>query len=356
MREEMGCFKIGECVVFASREEDVLNDVRVHWAPLHMEDSYFTDYFESRGFKVVNHKLERDFKDRFYNGARLYRLMGPQKEWEDLSHVVNFPRFDFQVLLKVTGRMPLCLRCKKIGHQRSQCHEQNRASKFVHQQQLKQQETSVTQPPRRWESVEKKQLTVLSPAPPKQTQPQAPPRQTQPQAPPKQTQPQVEEEEEETVADMLVSSDEDDASLKTVEEMESSQDEVEVTEPSRKRLKSETSSVSPPVTVFTSNHHHSDSDSLKRNFLAVAILEGSPEEQGFSIQPAGETGFSRQPAGDRQSPDLSLMDRRRHPQGNYRRWMSGRALAGILHILTINDHVDLSQMPWMPSLRVIGTL
>ncbi|KAL8580013.1 hypothetical protein ACOMHN_015881 [Nucella lapillus] len=105
-----------------------------------------------------------------------------------------------------------------------------------------------------------------------------------------------------------------------------------------------------------SNHHHSDSDSLKRNFLAVAILEGSPEEQGFSIQPSGETGFSRQPAGDRQSPDLSLMDRRRHPQGNYRRWMSGRALAGIFDILTINDHVDLSQMPWMPSLRVIGTL
>ncbi|KAL8580007.1 hypothetical protein ACOMHN_015873 [Nucella lapillus] len=274
MREEMGCFKIGECVVFASREEDVLNDVRVHWAPLHMEDSYFTDYFESRGFKVVNHKLERDFKDGFYNGARLYRLMGPQKEWEDLPHVVNFPRFGFQVLLKVTGRMPLCLRCKKIGHQRSQCHEQNRASKFVHQQQLKQQETSVTQPPRRWESVEKKQLTVLSPAPPKQTQSQAPPRQTQPQVPPRQTQPQAppkqtqlqaqveEEEEEETVDDMLVSSDEDDASLKTVEEMGSSQDEVEVTEPSRKRQKSETSCEGESVSVAVGGGEGEGSSSI----------------------------------------------------------------------------------------------
>ncbi|KAL8572193.1 hypothetical protein ACOMHN_049369 [Nucella lapillus] len=68
--------------------------------------------------------------DGLYNGVRSFRLMGSKTQWDDLPHVMNFIDYGFQGLLKVTGRVPLCLRCKKLGHQRAQC-DQTRAGLLV---------------------------------------------------------------------------------------------------------------------------------------------------------------------------------------------------------------------------------
>ncbi|KAL8572870.1 hypothetical protein ACOMHN_011119 [Nucella lapillus] len=116
-------FAIGYVNVFASKECDIFNDVRIHWAPMHIGTVFFNKYFEEKGFTVVSAKLEIDSNDGLFNGVRSYRLMGNKKQWHDLPHVVNFLEYGFQALVKVTGREPLCLRCRKFGHQRAQCNQ-----------------------------------------------------------------------------------------------------------------------------------------------------------------------------------------------------------------------------------------
>ncbi|KAL8562871.1 hypothetical protein ACOMHN_004563 [Nucella lapillus] len=116
---------------------------------------FFNKYFEEKGFTVVSAKLEIDSNDGLFNGVRSYRLMGNKKQWHDLPHVVNFLDYGFQALVKVTGREPLYLRCRKLGHQRAQC-DQMRGGLLVHRQedsrnqQQKQNEQKL--PPRRWET------------------------------------------------------------------------------------------------------------------------------------------------------------------------------------------------------------
>ena len=162
--EKVRNFHIGETAVYISSQNSIMNEVRIHWAPLHMEEGFFDCFFRDKGFTVVSCRMEKDMNDGLLNGVRLYRLVGTKQEWDELPHVVNFKDYGFQTLFKVAGRDPLCLKCKKFGHQRAQC-DQNRGAQFAkrqqeqrQQQELQKQQSSKNLPPRRWE---KPTLTVL---------------------------------------------------------------------------------------------------------------------------------------------------------------------------------------------------
>ncbi|KAL8602474.1 hypothetical protein ACOMHN_065187 [Nucella lapillus] len=122
---------------------------------MHIGTVFFNKYFEEKGFTVVSAKLKKDSNDGLFNGVRSYRLMGNKKQWHDLPHVVNFLDYGFQALVKVTGREPLCLRGRKLGHQRAQC-DQMRGGLMVRRQEesriQQQQQNEQKLPPRRWEA------------------------------------------------------------------------------------------------------------------------------------------------------------------------------------------------------------
>ncbi|KAL8607410.1 hypothetical protein ACOMHN_024435 [Nucella lapillus] len=122
---------------------------------MHIGTVFFNKYFEEKGFIVVSAQLETDSNDGLFNGVRSYRLIGNKKQWHDLPHVVNFLDYGFQALVKVTGREPLCLRCRKFGHQRAQCNQMRGGLLVCRQEESRIQQQNQNEqkpPPRRWES------------------------------------------------------------------------------------------------------------------------------------------------------------------------------------------------------------
>ena len=53
-------------------------------------------------------------------------VVGNRREIDNLPHILDCPQHNFQTLIKVPGRDPMCLKCRKLGHLRSQCTEGKR--------------------------------------------------------------------------------------------------------------------------------------------------------------------------------------------------------------------------------------
>ena len=98
--------------------------VRVHWAPPFIPNEVIINHLSQFG-KVLSCVNELSVSKGFENIATGVRTIVMCGNKADLPHFVvvvdKSTKQTFQLLVTVTGRPPICLRCNKVGHFRREC-------------------------------------------------------------------------------------------------------------------------------------------------------------------------------------------------------------------------------------------
>ena len=100
---------------------DTISTVRFHWVPSYIKNSMFDEFLDSKGLKVVKEKILFNEFDGIPNGIREFVVMGSIRDINKLPHILDCPMYNFQALIKIPGREPMCLKCYQLGHLRYQC-------------------------------------------------------------------------------------------------------------------------------------------------------------------------------------------------------------------------------------------
>jgi hypothetical protein len=98
--------------------------VRVHWAPYRLPMTVITRQLEQRGLKVLSAVHDKaTVKELAHVASCLRTITVETVKPADIPHILNwsFKGEGGQLLLTMTGRMPLCLKCRMTGHMRRQC-------------------------------------------------------------------------------------------------------------------------------------------------------------------------------------------------------------------------------------------
>ena len=111
--------------VFSVRSADSTQfRVRIHWAPPFIPNDVIINHLSQYG-KVLSCVNEMSVSKGFENVATGVRTVVMCGNKADLPHffvvVDKSTKQTFQLLVTVTGRPPICLRCNKVGHFRREC-------------------------------------------------------------------------------------------------------------------------------------------------------------------------------------------------------------------------------------------
>lgn len=121
--KELSLFDVYKDVkaIVTNANESVQN-IRFYWVPLYIENECLTDYLESKDLKIVSQEYLKD-EEGVKNGVRQFKVLGTKDAVHKLPHLLDFELYNCQCLLRVQGREPMCLRCRKLGHLRNTCPE-----------------------------------------------------------------------------------------------------------------------------------------------------------------------------------------------------------------------------------------
>ena len=100
---------------------DTISTVRFHWVPSYIKNSMFEEFLEFKGLKAMKEKVLFNEFDGLSNGIREFVVMGSIRDINKLPHILDCPMYNFQALIKIPGREPMCLKCHRLGHLRYQC-------------------------------------------------------------------------------------------------------------------------------------------------------------------------------------------------------------------------------------------
>lgn len=97
---------------------------RVHWAPMHIPMGQITIPMEKYA-TVLSARWDKSPKSFWGHATTLVRTLVLRGDMENIPHLmeVGVGSYRTTVLITIPGRKPVCLRCKKVGHIRSDCHE-----------------------------------------------------------------------------------------------------------------------------------------------------------------------------------------------------------------------------------------
>lgn len=95
---------------------------KVHWLPVWVKDEFLTEYFSQFG-EVV--KVERVWSQeaKVSTEMREVTIICDDMTKEDVPHIVKFNNGAIKILITCPGRLPVCLKCNKLGHVRRDCME-----------------------------------------------------------------------------------------------------------------------------------------------------------------------------------------------------------------------------------------
>ncbi|KAI0232163.1 hypothetical protein LSAT2_017482 [Lamellibrachia satsuma] len=97
--------------------------VRVHWAPPFLPNDTITNFLGRYG-KVHSITYEKSLSKSFEGVATGVRTLIMSGNRQELPHIMTTWDEDgnrSELLITVTGRQPLCLRCRQVGHLLREC-------------------------------------------------------------------------------------------------------------------------------------------------------------------------------------------------------------------------------------------
>lgn len=108
------------CLIMDSELTSV--QVRVHWVPFNISDDAIRDAFGLYGkVQALQREVWKDdfFKDIETTTRKLQLTLKEGVTVNSIPHVLKI--MSNPVLVSISGRPPLCLRCRQVGHVRQQC-------------------------------------------------------------------------------------------------------------------------------------------------------------------------------------------------------------------------------------------
>ena len=98
--------------------------IRLHWVPYYVSNESFVDVFERNYVKVHSADFEKSSVEGLEHVRTLIRFFIVETDKpENIPHFISWNHGSLRgrALVTMTGRAPLCLRCKMSGHLRKQC-------------------------------------------------------------------------------------------------------------------------------------------------------------------------------------------------------------------------------------------
>jgi len=126
---EMGqvAFK-GRVFTFCAISKEIVT-LRIHWLPMYIKNEYLVRVFEK--FGTVNAvKMEQTLVNgsvELYTGVRTVILECDEWAKHSIPHLIKTTD-GLNMLITTAGRLPLCLKCKCLGHLRKDCNGNQRRS------------------------------------------------------------------------------------------------------------------------------------------------------------------------------------------------------------------------------------
>ena len=111
-----------EVKAVVTNPHECIQVVRFYWVPVYVSNECFIDYLETKDLKVVTNEILKD-ENGLPSGVCQFKVLGTKQAISKLPHLLDFSLYNFQSLVRVPGREPMCLRCRRLGHLRSQCPE-----------------------------------------------------------------------------------------------------------------------------------------------------------------------------------------------------------------------------------------
>jgi len=130
--------KVGQYVGKISSVDKEEFTVRVHWAPYYVQMGAIVERLEAVGAEVLHSEFETSRGTGFLGGCRTltrsFIVTGVDKETIPHGCQVMCKNKLIEVLCTVTGRQPMCIRCKQVGHIRARCEAQkcDKCGSFEH--------------------------------------------------------------------------------------------------------------------------------------------------------------------------------------------------------------------------------
>ncbi|KAK6165077.1 hypothetical protein SNE40_023680 [Patella caerulea] len=114
----------GKHYYFCDADTSVVN-LRIHWVPRYLRDSFLLRVFRKYGVvKSIREELMMIENKRVHNGLRLVTLNCTSMQVQKIPHMIRTAQGTIRMLVTAPGRLPLCLRCNRIGHRSMNCERQ----------------------------------------------------------------------------------------------------------------------------------------------------------------------------------------------------------------------------------------
>ncbi|KAK6165128.1 hypothetical protein SNE40_023642 [Patella caerulea] len=111
----------GKHYYFCDADTSVVN-LRIHWVPRYLRDSFLLRVFRKYGVvKSIREELMVIENKRINNGLRLVTLNCTSMQVQRIPHMIRTAQGTIRMLVTAPGRLPLCLRCNRIGHRSMNC-------------------------------------------------------------------------------------------------------------------------------------------------------------------------------------------------------------------------------------------
>jgi len=105
--------------LYFERVDNQLINLRIHWIPSYVKNEFIASVFSAYG-KVFDVQEEVTFESGMKTGVRTVKMRTNEQEKNNIPHLIRFGG-GIQMLITMLGRLPLCLKCKQVGHNRYAC-------------------------------------------------------------------------------------------------------------------------------------------------------------------------------------------------------------------------------------------
>ena len=123
-----GVLQVSGKTGYISSLDDRTHRMRIHWAPYHLSPMRLTEALKEalpEGASLLSTGWEKSQISGLEHAATLvrYAVIDYDGDSADLPHILKLSQYQesFELLLTIQGRQPICLRCRQVGHMRSQC-------------------------------------------------------------------------------------------------------------------------------------------------------------------------------------------------------------------------------------------
>jgi len=121
---QAGDFSIRDMMATVQGADNQSYRLRLHWIPYYVSNDVFVEALEAKGVKVVSAEFDcATVKglEHVRTGIRTFTVTTSRPA--EVPHLIPFVNGheEREALVTMSGRLPLCLRCKQTGHVRQQC-------------------------------------------------------------------------------------------------------------------------------------------------------------------------------------------------------------------------------------------